>query len=208
MTAQNFVRIFSSSASYFGFLYSLVGSSNNSFTGVNNTDEKWNGTSWATIASAANQYMLSSFAVNSLVHKLGGYEGTPSITSYNRTINSADAQSTSTNTPVSCDGVNGTNVGAGIGILCNSANATNSSVNCYTWNGTSWSSVITCTYGTYTAEGNGMGFSSSRNMTVRNGGPAISNGTAATSTETYNGVSFSSASSSINGRARGSSAVA
>jgi len=180
-------------AAFAGFLYGNMGAANQDPGNNSTASIYYNGTSWTSGNTFSGAKMRTGcFVVVSLMSVVGGLDGGGSATSEHHLKNTSDAISAGTAIPTGSGSSAGGNANFNLGVMTSITAANNTTS--YTWNGSAWSSSLTANYSQTGGEAGGCGSNTGGGFFVQNGGYNSSN--TVTTSQTYNGIAFSTATAS------------
>lgn len=187
-----------------GFLFVGKGHTGNSFTTNVSTLDKWDGASWTSPGSfAQNSSTIAAFTHTAKIRYIGGNNAAGTDQNYHHTYDGASF-STDTVLGVSRATVGGSLSSGGLGLIgTNEAGPANSQT--YTWNG-SWSASIALGYIASGEDESNCGpaaaYYAGGNQALLNGGSSATT-TSINTTAKYDGTSWSTTTASANSRAGG-----
>lgn len=198
-------RSFQGGAAYNGFLTITGGTTTGAAANSQNTYDKYDNASWGTGTAWTQQLNgMGMFVYSGILHSIGGQDtgGTSIGTHY--TKNTSDTNNTDTAFPAAGVTRPCALPSAGSKAIVLGVNGDGSTTGAQEWAG-SWSAK-TASYAQVTYYGQG-GFFNSYALTLTNGGQTADGSSVINTSQTYNGTTFSSATSSSNSRGGGLAAV-
>lgn len=186
-TPRSFPKYGSSIGYFNGFLYANGGHDGSA---VKDTADKYNLSAWSTAAVwSAGNLTAGCFVLGSLLYRAAGFNGSAYVTSVDART-TGDSVSSATALAVSGECASASAAPGMLGILT-SLSGSSSTADSYSFNGSSWSSIITALYAQQDTGANGQSFSANSSYCLNNGG-AIG-GTATTNSQQFNGSAYSTA---------------